>query len=55
MKILGERTAIVLSDAQVTAKLESGDLFISICEVEEVKEIVRNSVVEAHILLDLLR
>ena len=42
-KIVGEITATVMSDEQITASLQSGEFFISPREVGEVNEIVRLS------------
>lgn len=43
MKIIGNRTAEIVSDTQVTQKLARGELLVSISEVEHVKGIVRHS------------
>lgn len=55
MKILGKRTADVLSDEQVTRKLRSGDLFIGLSEVAHVKEVVRYSVAASEVLGEFYR
>lgn len=52
MKILGKRTADILSDDQVTRKLKSGDLFVGLSEVAHVKEVVRCSVAASGVLRD---
>jgi len=50
MHILGERSAAVVSDEQVTAKLVSGELFVGIRHVNDVREIVEKSNAACHIL-----
>ena len=55
MSILGERQATVVSDEQVIAVLQSGELFVSITEVEDVREIVRHSTEGCKVLCGMLR
>ena len=43
MKILGERRAKIMSDEQVTKHLASGELYVSICNVQQVWETCNNS------------
>lgn len=42
-RILGERPATLMTDEQITAVMQSGELFVSLREVDEVKEIVKTS------------
>ena len=55
MKFLGTQTALIVSDVQVTQKLASGELLVSISEVNHVKEIVQNSKIAFDVLQTLLR
>ena len=55
MKFLGTRTASIVSDVQVTQKLASGELLVSISEVDHVKEIVQCSKTSFDILQKFLR
>ena len=55
MRILGERQARVVSDEQITALLQGRELFVSIQEVEEVREIVRRSTKGCDVLCNILR
>ena len=43
MEILGERRAKTISDEQVTKHLASGELYVSICNVQQVWETCNNS------------
>ena len=43
MKILGEQRANVLSAEQVTKHLASGELYVSICNIEQVWETVMHA------------
>ena len=55
MKFLGTRVASIVSDAQITQKLASGELLVSISEVGHVKEIVQHSKTAFDVLQTLLR
>jgi hypothetical protein len=52
--VKGERTATVLSDEQVTERLEARELFVSLRHVNEVKEIVESSTYACQYLQELL-
>lgn len=54
LKFKGQRSASVLTDNQVTERLENGGLFISLIHVDEVKEIVKISEEGCEYLLELL-
>jgi hypothetical protein len=54
MKFKGSKNASVLSDQQVTDMLKTGKIFVSLKHVDEVKEVVQNSVLACGHLLDLL-
>jgi len=43
LKYKGSRVATVLTDKQVTERLEGGELFVSLICVDEVREIVKVS------------
>lgn len=51
----GEALATIVTDAQITKKLSSGELFNSLTCVEEIREIVRNSGLGCEILVGMLR
>lgn len=55
MKFLGVRSAEVRSDAQVSERLAKAELFISLSDVNHVKEIVQHSRTAVNILQNLLR
>jgi hypothetical protein len=54
MKIKGPRQAVVMTDNEVTAQLEKGDLFVSLRSVDEIKEIVGTSRTACRYLLRFL-
>ncbi|KAB8596105.1 hypothetical protein FH972_025814 [Carpinus fangiana] len=51
--VCGTRQAEVLTDKQVTAKLISGDLFISLQTVQEIRDVVKNAAAASEVLLAL--
>ena len=55
MKFLGQRTADVLSDMQVTEKLEKGRLIVSLKSVGDVRDVVGLSARAGKILVDIVR
>jgi hypothetical protein len=54
MKILGKRQVNLLADSEVTERLKSGQLNISIVSVDFIKDIVRLSIMSYQILLDIM-
>jgi len=53
--VRGDQEAILVTDAQVTEKLSSGEFFNSLTHVGEVREIVRNSSLGCQVLERMLR
>jgi hypothetical protein len=53
--VRGDYEATRVTDAQVTQKLESGELFNSLTHVNEVREIVRNSSIGCQVLSKILQ
>jgi hypothetical protein len=54
MQFKGLRKALIVTDEQVEKKLASGDLFVSLQRVDQVKEIVKNSMTGSKYLQELL-
>lgn len=54
LKFKGQKSVRVLTDDQVTERLEKGELFVSLKHVDEVKEIVKTSTEGCNYLLELL-
>ncbi|KIM77047.1 hypothetical protein PILCRDRAFT_631482 [Piloderma croceum F 1598] len=54
-KILGERKAEIVTDAQITGKLQLGDLNVSLTRVEDVKQITDLSMQAGQILLQFFK
>jgi hypothetical protein len=55
MKILGERKGEVMTDAQITGKLQAGNLNISLARVEDVKQIRDLSMQAGQILMQFFK
>jgi len=55
MRILGQRKADVVTDAQVTRKLQVGDLNVSLTKVEDVKQITGLSMQAGQVLLQFFK